>query len=179
MTQGLLFLDDHALIAEVLDQLIKAGDVNSTMACAVTAKKLGVKVAHVEAGLRSRDMGMPEEINRLCTDAVSDYLYTTDEGAGENLRAENVAGEIVFVGNTMVDSLQRHRFRAAKLDLRKRWGLEKLARSSTPGIARQTLRTTSRSARPIVALARKPGPMQPAPHSSPISGRIGPLTTTV
>jgi UDP-N-acetylglucosamine 2-epimerase (non-hydrolysing) len=115
---------EKVCLSEKPDLVIVVGDVNSTMACAVTAKKLWVKVAHVEAGLRSRDMRMPEEINRLCTDAVSDILYTTDEGAGENLRAEGVNGEVVFVGNTMVDSLLRHRERAAKLDLRERWGLE-------------------------------------------------------
>lgn len=91
------------------DWVVVVGDVNSTMACAITAKKLGVKVAHVEAGLRSRDMSMPEEINRLCTDAISDLLFTTDRLADENLRCEGVAGErIRFVGNTMIDSLLRH-----------------------------------------------------------------------
>lgn len=91
------------------DWVIVVGDVNSTMACAITAKKLGVAVAHVEAGLRSRDMTMPEEINRLCTDAISDLLFTTDEIASENLRNEGVAdGKIRFVGNTMIDTLLRH-----------------------------------------------------------------------
>lgn len=97
------------------DLVIVVGDVNSTLACAVTAKKLGISVAHVEAGLRSRDMTMPEEINRLCTDAVSDYLFTTDEGADENLRREGVGEErIVFVGNVMIDTLLRHRELAAR-----------------------------------------------------------------
>jgi UDP-N-acetylglucosamine 2-epimerase (non-hydrolysing) len=68
------------------DWVVVVGDVNSTLACALTAKKLGTKVAHVEAGLRSRDMSMPEEINRLCTDAISDLLFTTDRGASANLR---------------------------------------------------------------------------------------------
>jgi UDP-N-acetylglucosamine 2-epimerase (non-hydrolysing) len=111
--------------SEKPDLVIVVGDVNSTMACAVTAKKLWINVAHVEAGLRSRDMKMPEEINRLCTDAVSDYLYTTDPRADENLRAEGVAEErIVFVGNTMVDSLLKHREKAEGLGLRRQWGLE-------------------------------------------------------
>jgi UDP-N-acetylglucosamine 2-epimerase (non-hydrolysing) len=111
--------------SEKPDLVIVVGDINSTMACAITAKKLWIRVAHVEAGLRSRDMRMPEEINRLCTDAVSDFLYTTDLRADENLRAEGVAEErIVFVGNTMVDSLLKHRERAEALDLRGRWGLE-------------------------------------------------------
>lgn len=88
------------------DWVVVVGDVNSTIACAVTAKKLGIRVAHVEAGLRSRDMSMPEEINRLCTDAISDLLLTTDEMASGNLRREGVSAErIRFVGNTMIDTL--------------------------------------------------------------------------
>ncbi len=92
------------------DLVIVVGDVNSTLACAVTARKLGVPVAHVEAGLRSRDMEMPEEINRLCTDVLCDYLFTTDEMASDNLRREGVAeSRIHFVGNVMIDSLLKHR----------------------------------------------------------------------
>jgi UDP-N-acetylglucosamine 2-epimerase (non-hydrolysing) len=88
------------------DCVIVVGDVNSTVACAITAKKLGITVAHVEAGLRSRDMSMPEEINRLCTDCISDLLFTTDEIANENLRREGVPeSRIRFVGNTMIDTL--------------------------------------------------------------------------
>ena len=89
--------------------VVVVGDVNSTMACAITAKKLGIPVAHVEAGLRSRDMTMPEEVNRLCTDVISDFLFTTDRLAGQNLLAEGCPQErIHFVGNTMIDSLQKH-----------------------------------------------------------------------
>jgi UDP-N-acetylglucosamine 2-epimerase (non-hydrolysing) len=100
------------------DWVIVVGDVNSTVACALTAKKLGIGVAHVEAGLRSRDMSMPEEINRLCTDAISDLLFTTDEGASENLRREGVAEEkIHFVGNTMIDTLLQQIQRARELPL--------------------------------------------------------------
>ena len=89
--------------------VVVVGDVNSTMACAISAKKLGIPVAHVEAGLRSRDMSMPEEINRLCTDVISDFLFTTDRLAGQNLMAEGCPQErIHFVGNTMIDSLQKH-----------------------------------------------------------------------
>jgi len=92
------------------DLVIVVGDVNSTMACTITAKKLKIPVAHVEAGLRSRDMGMPEEINRLCTDILCDFLFTTDTLADENLRREGVAGEkIFFVGNVMIDTLLKHR----------------------------------------------------------------------
>jgi UDP-N-acetylglucosamine 2-epimerase (non-hydrolysing) len=91
------------------DWVVVVGDVNSTMACALTAKKLGIRVAHVEAGLRSRDMSMPEEINRLCTDAIVDLLFTTDQNASQNLRSEGIADDrIVFAGNTMIDTLLRH-----------------------------------------------------------------------
>jgi UDP-N-acetylglucosamine 2-epimerase (non-hydrolysing) len=107
------------------DLVIVVGDVNSTMACAITAKKLGIKVAHVEAGLRSRDMGMPEEINRLCTDVLCDYLFTTDRFADENLRAEGVPQEkIFFVGNVMIDTLLKHRNLAQGLPLMGELGLE-------------------------------------------------------
>jgi UDP-N-acetylglucosamine 2-epimerase (non-hydrolysing) len=100
------------------DWVIVVGDVNSTVACALTAKKLGIRVAHVEAGLRSRDMSMPEEINRLCTDAISDLLFTTDTMADENLRNEGVAAEkIHFVGNTMIDTLRQQISRARQLPL--------------------------------------------------------------
>jgi UDP-N-acetylglucosamine 2-epimerase (non-hydrolysing) len=107
------------------DLVIVVGDVNSTMACTITAKKLGIKVAHVEAGLRSRDMAMPEEINRLCTDVISDYLFTTDEGANANLKAEGVAeNKIHFVGNVMIDTLLKHKEKASALSF-DQWGLKK------------------------------------------------------
>jgi UDP-N-acetylglucosamine 2-epimerase (non-hydrolysing) len=100
------------------DWVIVVGDVNSTIACALTARKLGIRVAHVEAGLRSRDMSMPEEINRLCTDVISDLLFVTDNMAAENLRNEGVSEEkIHFVGNTMIDTLQQQIVRARQLPL--------------------------------------------------------------
>jgi UDP-N-acetylglucosamine 2-epimerase (non-hydrolysing) len=95
------------------DWVVVVGDVNSTLACSITAKKLGIKVAHVEAGLRSRDMSMPEEINRLCTDAISDLMFTTEQGANDNLLREGIpSARIEFVGNTMIDTLLRHIVRA-------------------------------------------------------------------
>jgi UDP-N-acetylglucosamine 2-epimerase (non-hydrolysing) len=107
------------------DLVIVVGDVNSTMACTITAKKLGIKVAHVEAGLRSRDMSMPEEINRLCTDVLCDYLFTTDHFADENLIAEGVSTEkIFFVGNVMIDTLLKHQELARGLGLIEQWGLK-------------------------------------------------------
>jgi len=88
------------------DWVLVVGDVNSTIACALVCAKLGIKVAHVEAGLRSRDRSMPEEINRILTDAISDLLLTTSQDADENLKTEGVAAEkIRFVGNVMIDSL--------------------------------------------------------------------------
>lgn len=100
------------------DWVVVVGDVNSTMACTITAKKLGIRVAHVEAGLRSFDMSMPEEINRLCTDVLADLLFTTDPIADRNLRREGVDnGKIHFAGNTMIDTLLRHRERAWSMPL--------------------------------------------------------------
>lgn len=88
------------------DAVVVVGDVNSTLACALTAKKMGIRVAHVEAGLRSRDLTMPEEINRMLTDAVSDWLFASEPAGVENLRAEGRPAEAIhLVGNTMVDSL--------------------------------------------------------------------------
>ena len=88
------------------DLVVVVGDVNSTMACAVTARKLGIRVAHVEAGLRSRDMSMPEEVNRIVADAVSDLLFVTEPSGMENLRQEGRAGAGAhLVGNVMIDSL--------------------------------------------------------------------------
>jgi UDP-N-acetylglucosamine 2-epimerase (non-hydrolysing) len=88
------------------DWVVVVGDINSTMACSLVASKIGIKVAHVEAGLRSFDRTMPEEINRIVTDAVSDLLFTPSEDANENLRREGVAADkIQLVGNIMIDSL--------------------------------------------------------------------------
>ncbi|OGV72801.1 MAG: UDP-N-acetylglucosamine 2-epimerase [Lentisphaerae bacterium RIFOXYB12_FULL_65_16] len=100
------------------DWVVVVGDVNATCACAITAKKERVKLAHVEAGLRSFDMTMPEEINRLVTDRLSDLLFTPDAIADANLRREGVPEDrIKQVGNIMIDTLIRHRARAAALDL--------------------------------------------------------------
>ena len=107
------------------DVVVVVGDVNSTVAAAVTAVKLGFPVAHVEAGLRSFDRTMPEEVNRLLTDSISDLLFTTEPTANENLEREGVAREKVhFVGNVMIDTLFRYRERAAQSDVLERLGLE-------------------------------------------------------
>lgn len=92
------------------DLVLVVGDVTSTMACAITAQKLHTKVAHVEGGIRSDDWSMPEEINRLVTDSISNYFFTTSELANENLRNSGVKEEsIFFVGNTMIDTLLKQR----------------------------------------------------------------------
>lgn len=97
---------EKIVMAEKPDLVVVVGDVNSTLACSVTAKKMGVKVAHIEAGLRSRDMAMPEEINRLATDSISDFLFVTEKSALENLKKEGKSDRVVFpVGNIMIDSL--------------------------------------------------------------------------
>ncbi len=93
--------------------VVVVGDVNSTVACALVASKKDIPVAHVEAGLRSRDRTMPEEINRLLTDQLAALHFTTEREAGDNLRAEGVAADgIHFVGNVMIDSLLHHRAHA-------------------------------------------------------------------
>ncbi len=125
-TAKIMVLFEKVCLTEKPDLVIVVGDVNSTMACTITAKKLGIKVAHVEAGLRSRDMEMPEEINRLCTDALCDYLFTTDHFANENLRNEGISEDkIFFVGNVMIDTLLKHKNLALKLDVFNKLGVEK------------------------------------------------------
>jgi len=95
------------------DLVLVVGDVNSTLACTVTAVKMHTPVAHVEAGLRSFDRTMPEEVNRVLTDQIANLLFTTERSASENLLREGVAEEKVhFVGNVMIDTLLRHRERA-------------------------------------------------------------------
>ena len=104
---------DKTLDDNPADIVVVVGDVNSTLACALVATKRGIKVAHVEAGLRSRDRTMPEEINRILTDQISDYLFITERDAAENLRAEGIAHDkIFFVGNVMIDTLLKHRLLA-------------------------------------------------------------------
>jgi UDP-N-acetylglucosamine 2-epimerase (non-hydrolysing) len=105
------------------DVVLVVGDVNSTLACALVATKMHVPVAHVEAGLRSFDWKMPEEINRVLTDQLADLLFTTERDGNENLRQEGIAEEkIHFVGNVMIDTLLRHRDRAVDLDVFAQFG---------------------------------------------------------
>lgn len=115
---------DGALNQSPTDVVLVVGDVNSTLACALVAVKRGIRVAHVEAGLRSGDRTMPEEINRILTDQISDYLFTTERDAADNLIREGIPAErIHFVGNVMIDTLFQHRERARQSDILSRLGL--------------------------------------------------------
>ncbi len=106
------------------DIVIVVGDVNSTLAAAITSAKLDIPVAHVEAGLRSSDRTMPEEINRIVTDALADLLFTTSRDAGKNLQDEGIAKKkIFFVGNVMIDTLEKYRSKAKKLNTPSKLGL--------------------------------------------------------
>jgi len=127
-TAAVMTAIEPVLRAEAPDVVIVVGDVNSTLAAALTAKKLGLAVAHVEAGLRSHDRSMPEEINRRCVDAISDDLFTPDRLAGDALRSEGVPdARIHFVGNVMIDALMAHRPAARALALHRRLGLAALS----------------------------------------------------
>src|SRR5690606_16361702 len=114
-TANIMLRFEQELLANPTDLVLVVGDVTSTMACSITAKKLNIKVAHVEAGIRSGDLSMPEEINRMITDAITDVFFTTSELANSNLRQAGVPdSRIHFVGNTMIDTLlkQRPNFKA-------------------------------------------------------------------
>ncbi|MHB8078581.1 MAG: non-hydrolyzing UDP-N-acetylglucosamine 2-epimerase [Candidatus Krumholzibacteriia bacterium] len=124
-TAGVMVQFEELCLAERPDLVVVVGDVNATMATSVTAAKLHIPVAHVEAGLRSRDMSMPEEINRLLTDAIADLLFTPSPDADRNLLAEGVApSRIRLVGNIMIDSLVRSVEKARSLDTCDRLGLK-------------------------------------------------------
>jgi UDP-N-acetylglucosamine 2-epimerase (non-hydrolysing) len=116
---------EPVVLSERPDWVLVVGDVNSTIACALVCVKLGVKVAHVEAGLRSRDRSMPEEINRLLTDQIADLLFTHSLDANDNLLAEGIPQErIRFVGNVMIDSLQHNLTAARTQHTRERLNLD-------------------------------------------------------
>lgn len=109
---------EKVLIEHCPDWVVVVGDVNATLSCSVAAKRLNIAVCHIEAGLRSGDMKMPEEINRLVTDRISDLLLTPDRLSSENLRREGTPLEkIRFVGNIMIDTLEANRAKAARLTL--------------------------------------------------------------
>ncbi len=123
-TAAILTRFEDWLLAERPDAVVVVGDVNATLAAALVAAKAGVLLAHVEAGLRSGDRGMPEEINRMAVDAIADLLFATEPAAVENLLREgHPASRVHLVGNTMIDSLVAHRERAASSDVLSRLGL--------------------------------------------------------
>lgn len=110
------------------DLVLVVGDVTSTMACAITAQKKHTKVAHVEAGIRSGDWTMPEEINRLVTDSITNYFFTTSEIANKNLKDSGIADErVFFVGNTMIDTLLKQRSNFKKPAIWEQVGLQEQA----------------------------------------------------
>mgnify|MGYP001171766860 CR=1 FL=1 len=108
MTARIMIAFEEVVLKEEPDLVLVYGDVNSTIACAMVAAKLGVKVAHVEAGLRSFDRAMPEELNRMLTDSISDYFFTTSPDANELLEKSGISEDSIhFVGNGMIDTLVR------------------------------------------------------------------------
>jgi UDP-N-acetylglucosamine 2-epimerase (non-hydrolysing) len=124
-TANIMVRFEQELLSNPTDLVLVVGDVTSTMACAIVAQKLQTKVAHVEAGIRSNDWSMPEEINRLVTDAITNYFFTTSEIANENLRANGVKeAQIFYVGNTMIDTLLKNRPRFRKPDIWEQLGLQ-------------------------------------------------------
>jgi len=115
---------ERYLLQHPTDLVVVVGDVNSTMACTIVAKKLNTKVAHVEGGIRSWDMTMPEEVNRIATDALADYFFTTSKVANTNLKNTGVKeDQIFFVGNTMIDSLLTNLIKIRKPEI---WGRSSL-----------------------------------------------------
>ncbi len=109
---------EEVLKKEKPDLILVVGDVNATAACSIVAVKMGIPTAHVEAGLRSKDRTMPEEINRIITDSICDYLFVTEQSGMVNLAKEGVKDEkVFFVGHVMIDSLVNFREKASKLDL--------------------------------------------------------------
>lgn len=114
-TAAIMVAFEQELLQNSCDLVLVVGDVNSAMACAIVAKKMNIKVAHIEAGIRSGDMTMPEEINRIVTDSISDYLFTTSLWANENLLKYGTSKEkIYFVGNVMIDTLYQNLNRITK-----------------------------------------------------------------
>lgn len=111
-TASIMCKFEHELLQFPPDIVLVVGDVTSTMACAITAKKLGIDVVHVEAGIRSGDRSMPEEINRLLTDAITDVFFTTSETANQHLLQAGIPSKAIhFVGNTMIDTLLQNQSR--------------------------------------------------------------------
>lgn len=125
-TANVMVKFEKILLDEKPDMILVVGDVNSTIACSLTAAKLHIKVVHVEAGLRSGDMLMPEEVNRVLTDRISNMLFVTEKSGIENLKKEGVADEKVFFsGNVMIDSLAYFKPKADKSTIHENYEIEK------------------------------------------------------
>ena len=125
-TANIMLEFEKIIIKEKPSLVVVVGDVNSTIACALVANKLHVKVAHIEAGLRCFNMKMPEEVNRLLTDQISDFLFTTEKSAELNLKREGIAADkIFFVGNIMIDTLIANLEKAKKLNMLDKYNLNK------------------------------------------------------
>ena len=125
-TAAIMIGFEKELKSNPCDLVIVVGDVTSTMACTIVAKKASVDVAHIEAGIRSGDMGMPEEINRIVTDSLTDYFFTTSSYANENLKNLGVKdSQVFFIGNVMIDTLRQQESRLKKPDLWKELRLKK------------------------------------------------------
>jgi UDP-N-acetylglucosamine 2-epimerase (non-hydrolysing) len=132
VTAKIMVAFEKIVEAEQPDLIIVVGDVTSTLACTLVAIKMGIKVAHVEAGLRSFDRTMPEELNRILTDSVADYLFVTEESGLQHLKNEGVADERVFFsGNVMIDSLVRYQEKAKTTTILEDLGL----RTSDSGLS--------------------------------------------
>ncbi|HNI22321.1 MAG TPA: UDP-N-acetylglucosamine 2-epimerase (non-hydrolyzing) [Plasticicumulans sp.] len=166
---------EPVLLEERPAAVLVVGDVNSTIACALVAAKLGVRVVHVEAGLRSRDRTMPEEINRILTDQLSDRLYTTEAEALDNLRAEGIdAARVCFAGNVMIDTLRASEAQAVP-------AAQTLAAAADPAVFRQaghallTLHRPSNVDDPVV-LARLLGVIDEVSRELPVVFPVHPRT---
>ncbi len=157
--------------------VLVVGDVNSTLACALVAVKKNIPVAHVEAGLRSRDRSMPEEINRLLTDQISDLHFTTERGARDNLRAEGIADEgIHFVGNVMIDTLRHHQRHAIPTgQTLQHYGVDEVEAITATGYALVTMHRPSNVDDPAV-LENLLGTLERASERLPLVFPVHPRT---
>jgi len=161
---------EPVVLAERPDAVLVVGDVNSTIACGMVAVKLGVKLVHVEAGLRSFDRTMPEEINRVLTDAISDLLFCTEQSGLDNLRREGAADERVFlVGNVMIDTLLKNRAKADASGILDQLGL------ATGGYAAVTLHRPANVDNPEV-LSRLLDVLEAVQRDMPIAFPMHPRT---
>lgn len=125
-TAAIMIGYEKLLVDHSVDLCLVVGDVTSTMACSIVAQKMHVKVAHIEGGIRSGDWTMPEEINRMVTDSITNYFFTTSDIANDNLRRLGIPDDrIFFVGNTMIDTLLRHRSNFRKPAIWDQAGLER------------------------------------------------------